>query len=66
MAEAEGTEAMRKIAVAIQEGAAAFLKREYTFIAAFVAVVFVILLIFIDYDVLGKFSSRPRPPRDRD
>ena len=62
MAEAEGTEAMRKIAVSIQEGAAAFLKREYTFIAAFVAVVFVILLIFIDYDVLGKFSADPNLP----
>ncbi|MDE2640692.1 MAG: sodium-translocating pyrophosphatase, partial [Chloroflexota bacterium] len=62
MAEAEGTEAMRKIAVSIQEGAAAFLKREYTFIAAFVAVVFVILLVFIDYDVLGKFSADPSLP----
>ena len=62
MAEADGSDAMRKIAVAIQEGAAAFLKREYTFIAAFVAVVFVVLVVFIDYDVLGKFPSDPTLP----
>ena len=62
MVEDDGTDAMRKIAVAIQDGAAAFLKREYTFIAAFVAVVFVVLVVFVDYDVLGKFPSDPTLP----
>ena len=57
LAEDEGTDLMRTIARAIQAGAATFLRREYTFLAAFVAVVFVILLIFIDLDVLNKFSG---------
>ncbi len=49
IAEDEGTDEMRAIAKAIQEGAAAFLKREYTFLAAFVILMFVILIIFIDF-----------------
>ena len=57
LAEDEGTELMKSIARAIQGGAATFLRREYTFLAAFVAVVFVILLIFIDLDVLDKFDD---------
>ncbi|MYB22261.1 MAG: sodium-translocating pyrophosphatase [Chloroflexi bacterium] len=57
LAEDEGTDLMKTIARAIQAGAATFLRREYTFLAAFVAVVFVILLIFIDLDVLDKFSG---------
>ncbi len=57
LAEDEGTDQMKTIARAIQAGAATFLKREYTFLAGFVAVVFVILLIFIDLDVLDKFGG---------
>ena len=34
-----GTDAMRAISALIQSGAAAFLKREYTFLVGFVAVV---------------------------
>ena len=67
LAEDEGDEAMRSIAVAIQEGAATFLRREYTFIAGFVVVVTVVLAVFIDYDVLdklgpdgGRFGDLPR------
>ena len=52
-----GTDAMRGIAALIQEGAAAFLRREYTFLAGFVAVVAVIIAIFVDYDVTGKFGA---------
>ncbi len=52
--EGEGNETMQSIARAIQLGAAAFLKREYAVLAAFVAVVFVVLLVFIDLDVLDK------------
>ena len=57
LAEDEGNDLMKTIARAIQAGAATFLKREYTFLAGFVAVVFVILLIFIDLDVLDKFDG---------
>ena len=57
LAEDEGNDLMKTIARAIQAGAATFLKREYTFLAGFVAVVFVILLIFIDLDVLDKFTG---------
>ncbi|MDE2746990.1 MAG: sodium-translocating pyrophosphatase [Chloroflexota bacterium] len=57
LAEDEGNDLMKTIARAIQAGAATFLRREYTFLAGFVAVVFVILLIFIDLDVLDKFDG---------
>ncbi len=57
LAEDEGNDAMRSIGVSIQEGAAAFLKREYTFLAGFVVVVAVILAIFVDFDVLDKFGE---------
>jgi K(+)-stimulated pyrophosphate-energized sodium pump len=57
LAEDEGTDAMRSIGVSIQEGAAAFLKREYTFLAGFVAVVAVVLAIFVDFDLLDKFGE---------
>ena len=60
--EDEGNETMREIARAIQLGAATFLKREYTMLAAFVVVVFVILLLFIDVDVLDKINDDPGFP----
>ena len=62
MADDDGTDEMRAIAKAIQEGAAAFLKREYTFLAAFVVIVFIVLLIFVDLDVLDKFPNNPEIP----
>jgi K(+)-stimulated pyrophosphate-energized sodium pump len=58
MAEDEGDDTMRGIATAIQEGANAFLRREYSYLAVFVAVVFVILVVFIDYDVLDRFGEQ--------
>ena len=58
----EGDEQMVTIARAIQEGAAAFLRREYTFLALFVAGMFVVLLLFIDVDVLDKFDNNPDVP----
>lgn len=42
-----GTKRMREISAAIREGANAFLKREYTILAAFVVVVAVLLGIFL-------------------
>ncbi len=52
-----GNETMRNIATAIQKGAATFLRREYTFLAVFVVTVFVVLLVFVDLDVLDKFDD---------
>src|SRR5687767_12671063 len=55
--EGTGNDTMRGIAALIQEGAAAFLRREYTFLAGFVAVVAVLIAVFVDYDVTGKFAA---------
>ncbi|MQA31865.1 MAG: sodium-translocating pyrophosphatase [Luteitalea sp.] len=52
-----GNDTMRAIAALIQDGAAAFLRREYTFLAAFVAVVAVLIAVFVDYDITGKFAA---------
>jgi K(+)-stimulated pyrophosphate-energized sodium pump len=52
-----GTDAMRAIAALIQAGAAAFLRREYTFLAAFVVVVAAVITVFVDFDVTGKFAD---------
>jgi K(+)-stimulated pyrophosphate-energized sodium pump len=57
MREDEGDDTMKGIAVLIQEGAAAFLRREYTFLAVFVAVVAVFITVFVDFDVTGKFAD---------
>ena len=57
LGEDEGDDTMRSIAEQIQIGAAAFLRREYTFIAVFVVVVAVVLLVFRDLDVLDKLDS---------
>ncbi|MEE9277717.1 MAG: sodium-translocating pyrophosphatase [Dehalococcoidia bacterium] len=62
LAEDQGNERMRSIARAIQEGANAFLRREYIFLAAFVTAVFIVLIFFVDYDVLGKFDNDPNLP----
>jgi K(+)-stimulated pyrophosphate-energized sodium pump len=52
-----GTDVMRGIAALIQAGAAAFLRREYTFLAGFVAVVAVLIAVFVDFDVTGKYAA---------
>jgi K(+)-stimulated pyrophosphate-energized sodium pump len=52
-----GTDAMRAIAALIQQGAAAFLKREYTFLAGFVALVGLVIAVFVDFDATGKFAA---------
>ena len=52
-----GTDVMRSIAALIQQGAAAFIRREYTFLAGFVAVVAILIAVFVDFDVLGKFAA---------
>ena len=55
-----GNETVREIGKAIQEGAMAFLGREYRFLLIFVAVVFVILWLFIDADLLDKIPGEDR------
>ena len=52
-----GSEEIQFIGRAIQEGANAFLRREYTLIAVFVVVVTVILALFIDFDITGRVGG---------
>ena len=49
-----GNDAIQEIGKAIQEGAMAFLRREYLILAVFVVVTTAIIAVFIDYDVLEK------------
>ena len=58
----EGNDRIRFIGDAIREGSIAFLRRQYTLLAIFVAVVAVIIAILVDYDILDKTSvSRSIP-----
>ncbi len=52
-----GTHQMQEIAAAIQEGASAFLRREYTFLTAFVAVVTVVIALFINWQTAVAFVA---------
>ena len=53
----QGSERVRFIGHAIQQGATAFLKREYGVLAVFVVVVVVVIALFIDYDILGRIGG---------
>lgn len=58
----EGNETMRRIAAAIQEGASAFLNREYKILAIFVAIVAMVMALFLQIQtalsfVLGATAS---------
>jgi K(+)-stimulated pyrophosphate-energized sodium pump len=46
--ESEGTERMKEISFAIRQGAMAFLRREFTTLAVFTVVVFIVLALFIE------------------
>ena len=52
-----GNQTIKDIAHAIQEGSFAFLKREYTYLLIFVVIIFAVLWVFVDADVLDKFNS---------
>ena len=51
-------DAINGIGDLIKEGAMAFLKKEYTILAGFVLIVFVILILFIDLDVFGFIGEK--------
>ena len=53
----EGTEMMRNIGKAIQEGSMAFLRREYTYLAGFVVLVAVVVGILIDPQTAGAYVA---------
>ena len=60
--EDDGNDAMREIAAAIQEGAAAFLNREYTFLAVFVVVIALLITFAISWQtavcfIIGAVAS---------
>ncbi len=50
----QGNEEVREIGALIQEGSSAFLRKEYSILAIFVLIIFVVLAAFIDYNVLGN------------
>jgi len=54
LARSEGVERVRQVGRLIQQGAMAFLRREYTILAGFVAVVAVLMAVLIDMNVLGN------------
>jgi len=49
-----GKESVIEIGNLIREGAVAFLKREYTILAGFVAIVFIVILVLVDLNVFGN------------
>ena len=52
-----GNQTMQEIAAAIQEGAAAFLNREYTYLAGFVVVVAAIIAAFLNWQTALSFVA---------
>ena len=52
-----GTEKMAEIAQAIEDGAMAFLKREYTYLAGFVLIVFGLLFVGRDWQTAAAFGA---------
>ena len=62
MRQDQGNEQVQFIGKAIQQGAMAFLTREYTLLAVFVIVIAIILAVLIDFDVTGKVGSSSSIP----
>ena len=55
LAEDQGNQTMREISLAIQVGASAFLRREYTYLAGFVVIVALIVGAFINWQTAVNF-----------
>ena len=55
--EDQGTETMKEIGKAIQEGASAFLGREYRTLGIFVVIVAVVLGVFIDPETAAAYVA---------
>ena len=53
----QGSERVQFIGRAIQEGAMAFLSREYRLLAVFVVVIAIVLAVFVDYDVTSRVAE---------
>ncbi len=49
MAAPQGNDRMKELSLAIREGSMAFLKREYTWVAAFVALMAALIFVLLDY-----------------
>ena len=52
--QSQGNDEVVAIGELIQEGSSAFLRKEYSILAVFVVVIFVILALFIDYNILDN------------
>jgi K(+)-stimulated pyrophosphate-energized sodium pump len=50
----QGNDEVRAIGELIQEGSSAFLRKEYSILAVFVVIIFVVLALFIDYNILDN------------
>ena len=50
----QGNDEVRDIGALIQEGSSAFLRKEYSILALFVLAIFVVLAVFIDYNILNN------------
>ncbi|NQW20225.1 MAG: sodium/proton-translocating pyrophosphatase, partial [Chloroflexi bacterium] len=50
----QGNDEVRAIGDLIREGSSAFIRKEYSILAVFVVVIFVILALFIDYNILDN------------
>ena len=59
LAEDQGNQTMREISGAIQVGASAFLRREYTYLTAFVVVVALVIAAFLNWQTAFALSSAP-------
>jgi K(+)-stimulated pyrophosphate-energized sodium pump len=53
--ESEGTPLMQKLAAAIRQGADAYLKRQYATVAKFFAIIFVLMLVLVMFDLMNIF-----------
>ena len=67
LAHSEGIDEVRRVGRLIREGAMAFMRREYTILAVFVAVVAVLIAVLIDYNATGnvRIDELNAPAQDR-